>query len=222
MTKRSVILYPMPRIAAKDREAFVEGRREEILEAAIRLWGRHGYDGTSMAAIAREVGLTKGTLYLYFPGKLALLDEVLRRYSLRPDVEALLAAWKEQPLEVVVRTLVRSLWAALEERRHLVGLLLRELPGQLDKADHFVSEVLVPVNRLLAEFLEAKLPAERAKRLHTWVAGRSLVTLVVSFWASQELLGAERHVAIPVEEATDTLAELFLHGVIGSAGAESS
>jgi AcrR family transcriptional regulator len=215
MTKRSVILHPMSRVAAKDREAFVESRRQEILEAAIRLWSRSGYDGTSMAAIAREVGLTKGTLYLYFPGKLALLDEVLRRYSLRPDVEALLAAWQDQPLEDVVRSLMKAAWAALEERSHLAALMLRELPGQLDKAEHFVTEVMLPVNRLLAEFLEAKLPPERLEKINPWVAGRSLMILVISFWASQEILGAGKHLPISADEATDTLAELFLHGVLG-------
>ena len=219
MTKRSVIIYHMPRVAAKDRDAFVETRREEILEAAVRLWSRKGYDGTSMAAIAREVGLTKGTLYLYFPGKLALLDEVLRRYSLRPDVEALLAAWKDRHLEEIVRTLMKGAWAALEERRHMAGLLVRELPGQLDKAEHFVHEVMMPVNRLLAELLEDKLPPERLARINSWVAGRSLMSMVVMFWASQELIGGNKHLSVSADEATDTLAEVFLHGVLGSESA---
>jgi AcrR family transcriptional regulator len=209
----------MPKVAAKDREAFVEGRRKEILEAAVRLWGERGVDGTSMAAIAREVGLTKGTLYLYFESKEALLDAALRRFSLRPDVEGLVAALEGRPLPEIVRLLVRATWAGLEARRPLARLMLRELPSQLDRADHFVTQVMLPINRLLAELLEAKLPPERLAKINPWVAGRSLMTTTIFFWASQELFGGSRHVPIPAEEAMDTLAELYLNGVLGGAAA---
>jgi AcrR family transcriptional regulator len=205
----------MPKVAAKDRDAFVEGRQDEILAAAVRLWAARGFQGTSMAAIAAEVGLAKGTLYLYFPSKDALLDAVLRRYSLRPDVEQLLAAWRDRPLEEVVRTLIRVAWQALESRRELVALLLRELPAHLGKAEHFLTEVLVPTNRLLAAFLDEKLPPARRARIDTLVAGRSLMAMVIFYWVSQEFVGAGRHLPIPTERAFDTLAELFLHGVLG-------
>jgi AcrR family transcriptional regulator len=209
----------MPKVAAKDRDAFVEGRQDEILEAAVRLWAERGFQGTSMAAIASEVGLAKGTLYLYFPSKDALLDAVLRRYSLRPDVERLLSAWRDRPLEEVVRTLIRVAWQALESRRELVALMLRELPAHVDKAEHFLTEVLVPTNRLLAAFLDEKLPPERRLRLNTLVAGRSLMTMVVFYWVSQEFAGAGRHLPVPTGQAADTLAELFLHGVLGGEAA---
>jgi AcrR family transcriptional regulator len=212
----------MPKVAAKDREAFVEARREEILEAAVRLWGERGFDGTSMAAIAREVGLTKGTLYLYFESKDALLDEVLHRYSLRPDVEGLLAAMESRPLDEIVRLLVKATWHGLDARRPLVRLMLRELPGHLDKAERFVTQVLLPVNQLLAELLEARLPADRLAKLNPWVAGRTLMTMTASFWATQEIVGAGRHVPVSMADATDTLAELFLNGVLGGAGPDGA
>src|SRR5512134_341102 len=107
----------MPRVPAKDRPAFLEERRTAILEAALRVWAKRGFDGTSVAEVAREAGLTKGTLYLYFPSKQSLLVEVLRRYSLRPDVEAGLARLRGQPLADVVRGLVAVTWRGLVARR---------------------------------------------------------------------------------------------------------
>jgi TetR/AcrR family transcriptional regulator, mexJK operon transcriptional repressor len=49
-------------------------RRRAILDGAGRIFARDGYEGASMAQIAREVGVSKGTLYNYFPGKAALFS----------------------------------------------------------------------------------------------------------------------------------------------------
>jgi AcrR family transcriptional regulator len=66
----------MPRIPDKLREH----RREAIVQAAVDCLGLHGYQGTSMRAIAEAVGLTKGGLYPYFPSKDAILLAVADRY----------------------------------------------------------------------------------------------------------------------------------------------
>lgn len=51
--------------------------REEILEAARRVLLRQGIGGTTLDAVAREVGVTKTALYYYFPSKDALFFELV-------------------------------------------------------------------------------------------------------------------------------------------------
>ena len=63
----------MPKIAASERDAFYEARRTELADVALRLWAVNGFDQTPVAAIAREAGISKGTFYLYFESKAALL-----------------------------------------------------------------------------------------------------------------------------------------------------
>ena len=52
-------------------------RREAILRAALELWARSTFDEFTMAGLARRTRLAKGTLYLYFPTKEALLLQLL-------------------------------------------------------------------------------------------------------------------------------------------------
>ena len=54
-----------------------------MLAAAIDCFARHGYQGTSIDRIAREVGVTKGALYYHFrdkedvpPTEVELLGEI--------------------------------------------------------------------------------------------------------------------------------------------------
>ncbi|MCU6432372.1 TetR/AcrR family transcriptional regulator [Undibacterium sp. Jales W-56] len=49
----------------------------EILEQAVRLFAECGYEGTSIATIAEQVGLSKQNLLYYFPSKQALYQRVL-------------------------------------------------------------------------------------------------------------------------------------------------
>jgi AcrR family transcriptional regulator len=209
----------MPRVAARARPAFVEERRAAILDAALRVWARRGFDGTSVAEVAREAGLTKGTLYLYFPSKQALLEATLRRHSLRPDVENGLERLRGQPLGNVVRGLVALTWRGLEARREIVGVLLRELPNHPAEAHRFFEHVVLPVNRLVADYLTGALSRERLTRLDPIVAGRSLVGMVVAFFVTQVVLGGRELLPVDEERALATIAELFLRGVEGPAGA---
>jgi len=55
-------------------------RRQAILDGAGRVFARDGYEGASMARIAREVGVSKGTLYNYFPSKAALFHGVISTF----------------------------------------------------------------------------------------------------------------------------------------------
>src|SRR3954453_302683 len=56
-----------------------ERRRPEVLDAALGLFLEHGYDGTSMQAIAERAGVTKPVVYACFPGKDELLWALLTR-----------------------------------------------------------------------------------------------------------------------------------------------
>ena len=56
-----------------------ERRRPEVLDAALGLFLEHGYEGTSMQAIADRAGVTKPVVYACFPGKDELLRALLAR-----------------------------------------------------------------------------------------------------------------------------------------------
>lgn len=54
-----------------------ETKREEILEAAARLFATDGFESTSMAALARAAGVAPNTVYWYFDDKDAVLVAVV-------------------------------------------------------------------------------------------------------------------------------------------------
>lgn len=104
-------------------------RREEIIDATLRLLGQYGLEGTTVARIAAAVGLTPGALYRHFESRTALINEandvaneraanwvetsnesnILRRLE---EVGNTHAAWTMDNLRTVVRPFFLELASA--------------------------------------------------------------------------------------------------------------
>jgi AcrR family transcriptional regulator len=68
--------------------------RARILDAARTTLFAHGYPALTMEALARELGMSKKTLYVHFPGKDAIAGAIIDEigHSIRERMDALLAS----------------------------------------------------------------------------------------------------------------------------------
>src|SRR4029079_12909788 len=55
-----------------------EARPDEILDAALAVFGESGFARAKIEDVARIAGVSKGTVYLYFDSKEALFREMVR------------------------------------------------------------------------------------------------------------------------------------------------
>ena len=67
----------MPKVSQEHLDA----RRAEILAGARRAFGRFGYEGTTVARLEDEIGLSRGAIFHYFPNKTALFAELALEVS---------------------------------------------------------------------------------------------------------------------------------------------
>ena len=99
-----------------DNARLREESRARIMTAALERFGRDGYDGTSVRAIAETAGVSVGLLYNYFDGKEGLLRALFE--ASMADVRASFAAADAAgaPAERIER-LVRASLAILRQRQ---------------------------------------------------------------------------------------------------------
>ncbi len=90
-----------------------EARPKEILAAALALFAERGFAAARLDDVALRAGVTKGTLYLYFPNKEELFEAVVRQ-ALVPNLERGEALLDEadEPAALLLERLMRS-WAEL-------------------------------------------------------------------------------------------------------------
>ena len=107
-------------------EALRANRTEQILEAAARLFAKHGYADADTQLLADELGVGKGTLYRYFPSKMALFlaaaDRVMRR--LRAEIDCRIKDVVD-PLDRIA-VAIRTFLAFFAENPDFVELLMQE------------------------------------------------------------------------------------------------
>ncbi len=109
----------------------IEVRREQVLDAALRLISGHGYRAATMEAIAREAELAKPVVYNAYPGLGLLLKALLAREEQRglQDVMTALAGIDdEDDLDVALAAAVRGFLETVRE--HPVTWRLILLPAQ--------------------------------------------------------------------------------------------
>jgi AcrR family transcriptional regulator len=103
-----------------------ERRREEILEAAAKVFAEHGYADGDTQVLADTLRVGKGTLYRYFPSKealfLAAVDRLMRQLVQHVEAAATPVA---DPLERVA-VAVRAFLGFCAERPEFVELLMQE------------------------------------------------------------------------------------------------
>jgi AcrR family transcriptional regulator len=142
-------------------------RRALLLERATQLFGDHGYDGVSMAQLAREANISKALLYHYFPSKRRLFEAALAagaqelRERTRPDP-------KRPPAEQLAATLDAFLgW--VQERPAAYAKML-ESAGAREVRETMAQVRAETAARILAGLGgDGKRPATRAAVLG-WLA----------------------------------------------------
>ena len=108
---------------SKRTELARAARREEILDAARRVFAERGFKGTTIADIADEAGIALGTIYLYFEAK----DDVFRALNERLVqiiTNALTHGVDTESLEGTVSSRIENVFEVCGANRDLVRLVV--------------------------------------------------------------------------------------------------
>jgi AcrR family transcriptional regulator len=106
-------------------------QRRDLMRAAVRLAGRSGYEGTRVADIVAEAGLSKSTFYEHFDSKEDCFVELHRRTSaqmLRGAVDTAEATIHLGPADCLA-AVIRSLVGYADRNPRLAEVLRAELGG---------------------------------------------------------------------------------------------
>lgn len=130
-----------------------EERKNEILDAAERLFGTKGYDSTSTNDILDAVGIARGTLYYHFKSKEEILDAMIDRMMGEMTAKAReLAARRELPVLQRLTLTITALSAGGEQQHEIMEQIHR--PQNALMHQKIQNRLLTDVTPILAGLIE--------------------------------------------------------------------
>jgi AcrR family transcriptional regulator len=155
-----------------------EERPQQILHAALGVFGEHGLAGARLEDIARQAGVSKGTIYLYFPNKEALFREMVRSTI----VEAIVAG-EGIPATGSAREQLLAFMAHYWDfvRTPAFSVIYRVVVSELhhfpDLVEFYSAEVIARTQKLLSGIIRRGTDAGEFRAVDPAVAGRMLISL---------------------------------------------
>jgi TetR/AcrR family fatty acid metabolism transcriptional regulator len=131
------------------------GKRDRILDAAVRVFAEKGYRGARVSDVAREAGVADGTIYLYFDNKDALLTTIFeeKMAAIIAEAEARMETL-DGPLEKL-RFFIENHLRVVDENPALAEVMLVELRFSDKFLKEYDPEVLWRYMTLLSSVISA-------------------------------------------------------------------
>ena len=196
-----------------------EVRPQQILEAAFRVFGTRGLHQATLDDVAQAAGITKGTIYLYFPSKAALFSAMLkaRVNDLLPPMEA--SGGRSTPsVHRQLLLLAQRLYQFFKSPAYLAmyRTMVGEAPQFPEAAALLYREGILPANRRLAEVIRRGIASGEFRTVDPLIAARALVGMFQVFVVSQGLLGGQRIFPIADAKLVRTITDIYFRGLLAS------
>lgn len=188
-----------------------EQTRQQIIQAAARLFVGQGYHGTSMRQIAEEAEVALGGIYNHFPSKQEIFVAILNeRHPIHELLPALTASQGKTVNDLVYQA-ARLMVKALEQNTDFLNLIFIEL---VEFNGRHLPGLFAMVEPQVRPFLERVYRAEGSLRaLPPLLLLRSFMGVFISFVMTGKIMGESFPDGLS-QETLDQFVDIYLHGIL--------
>ena len=159
-----------------------EARPSELVDAALALFVEKGFAATRVEEVAARAGVSKGTLFLYFPSKEELFKAVVRE-----TIAGRFTEWNEEldhftgSNAELVRYCMHSWWEriGMTAASGITKLVMSEAGMFPEIAAFYQQEVIGPGHDLLRRVLQRGMDSGEFRPLHLEYAVYSLIAPMI-------------------------------------------
>jgi TetR/AcrR family transcriptional regulator len=199
-----------------------EERPRQILDAAFAVFAERGLAQARLEDIAKRAGLSKGTIYLYFPNKEELFREVVRSTVIAQIERGEAVFESERDPRQALLSWMEGYWAWLRSpvfpaMHRLVNSELHSFP---DLAAFYATEVIERAQRLVCGMIERAMDSGIFRRSDPLVAARMLSALFIThgnwFHQRSHFVSISK---VPDEELLEQIRDFFFNAMRPEPGA---
>jgi TetR/AcrR family transcriptional regulator len=170
---------PSDPLAPHKRERRKQDRPGELLEAALDLFVEKGYAATRVEEVAARAGVSKGTLFLYFPSKEDLFKAVVRVSVVEPVIQgAAEVANFQGTCGKLLEWMMLQWWHRYGDTKAsgISKLVMSEASNFPELAQFYRTEVIEPGHALVRHVLQKGIDQGEFRPVNVELALHSVMT----------------------------------------------
>ena len=204
--------------SAPPRQRRKEARPQELLDAALALFVEKGFAATRSEEVAARAGVSKGTLYLYYPSKEELFKAVVRQNMSALIAEGLeLADAYEGSTSELLALLMHTWWERVGDTpaAGIHKIVISEVRNFPELAQFYADEVIVPADRLFSSTIRRGIERGEFRDMPEHEVAHALMAPMIFLSLHKHSFGACPASSLPLDsgQLIRTHLELVLRGL---------
>lgn len=189
----------------------VEDRKEQILDAAMRVFAQKGFTRATNKDIAHEAGITPGLIYYYFESKEAVLQAILEQRS----PLQLMASVSEEMLamspDLFLRFIIQRILGIVESEQFIgmIRVLLPEVMHDMHVADSQIVQTaqgaFQRIGMFLSKYLESKIASSTLQHCDPQTTAQLLISSLIGFVLRRQILRDPTVLVLTHEQIADVI-----------------
>jgi AcrR family transcriptional regulator len=206
-----------PAPATSQRQRRKDARPLELLDAALELFVEKGFASTRAEEVAQRAGVSKGTLYLYYPSKEELFKAVIVRSltSRIADTAQQVQAW-DGAMAPLLESLLVQWWQQTyaSPAAGVFKILVAEMRNFPEIAEYYVQQVIEPGSALIGSIIARGVASGEFRVVDVESTVHSLVLPMVMLCVHKHGLSACTQHQIDGERFIAEHVDLVVHGLL--------
>ena len=188
-------------------------REKQILEAALNVFSRQGFDKATVPDIAQEAGIAVGTIYNYYPSKRDVLVAITNKYIIEPFTKFASRPSDSTDAEFIAAIMENRLNFGLEGLERFIPLFM-EVQRDPQLRRDYSEKVLRPVMNMMGKMIESRIKAGAFRDVNPLVITRAIGGMVIGFMLLYRIERENSPVhGIDRKQMANEMAGLVLHGL---------
>ncbi len=192
----------------------VEDRREQIIDAALRVFSQKGFERTTNKDIAQEASITPGLIYHYFESKEALLKAAIEEHSPVGFIHTLPTQIHDQSPEVFLAFMAQKI-LQITESEQFVRLMRVFLPEVIynPAITSFNLAAIQEVSGFLVNYLETKMGSGELRRSDASLTVQVFTGSLFAFVIRRQILQDPLALQYTHEQIVEQVVNVILDGL---------
>jgi len=203
----------------KGRQRRKAARPQELLEAALTLFVEKGFAATRAEEVARLAGVSKGTLYLYYPSKEELFKAVVRAHLTEVIAQGSeIVDHFEGPTSELLHLLAHTWWTRVgaSKASGIMLVIITEAHHFPDLIQFYMDEVVAPSHAMLTRAVQRGIDRGEFRAMDVNSVVQALIAPVHFLLLYRHCAAACTVNPVPLdpEQFIATQIELLLRGLV--------